>query len=112
MFTNNIDELNELGFIITRTNDVQTVVEHTKSFIIKGSETEITAPFNDTTNKYTVTLSGYPVSNELQESIRQPVNRIRTAVGRTPICCNIEDRLISYKLRVQHYSIGGQPGMR
>ncbi len=85
MFTNKIDELSKLGFVITKTADVQTVIEHTKPFLIQGSESEVDAPYNDVTEKYTVTFSGYPVANNLQENIRQPIIPLFAEIHNTEI---------------------------
>lgn len=72
MFINDIDKLQTLGFNVTKTKDLQTVVEHGKPFFIKGTNRNIPATLNEDTKAYTVTFSGYPLQNVLQESIYQP----------------------------------------
>jgi len=88
MFTDQIDDLEQRGFTITKTRDVQTILEHSNPFTVKGSERDIPAPFNDTTNKFTVTFSGYPVSNTLQENVRQHTlplfNSINELINKLP----------------------------
>jgi hypothetical protein len=71
MLTNDVTALKENNFSITKNLNMQTVVEHTQPFFIKGTAGDIAAPFNTDTKKYTVTLSGHPVRDQLSESIVQ-----------------------------------------
>ena len=72
MFINDCTQLQAMGFKVTKTKELQTVVEHSKPFLVKGTVRNIPATLNEDTNTYTVTFSGYPVQNVLQESIYQP----------------------------------------
>lgn len=72
MFSNNVEQLKQQGFKISKTHDLQTVVEHAEKFVVQGSAGEIQAPFNDETNTYRVTISGHATNGELTESFKRP----------------------------------------
>lgn len=72
MFSNNVEQLKQQGFKISKTHDLQTVVEHAEQFVVQGSAGEIKAPFNDETNTYRVTISGHATNGELTESFKRP----------------------------------------
>lgn len=91
MYTNTIDELKQNKFTITKTRDIQTVVEHVDLFYVKGTAGEISAPFNDETGMYTVTFSGHPVNNQLSESILQHPMPLLASINATPVQSNEVD---------------------
>lgn len=72
MNTNKIAELNESGFTVTKTQDVNTVIEHSKPFkLVREGKDDYAVPLNEDTNTYAVTIGGYPTNGEIDYNVVQ-----------------------------------------
>jgi hypothetical protein len=65
-----IKQLQELGFNVTKTKALTTVVEHSKPFDIVTTSGQFASVLNESTNQYSVTFSGLCSSGQIPHDVQ------------------------------------------
>lgn len=81
MFTKDIEVLENKGFVITKLPMLQTQVTHRDPFVVESTGDNVQAVLLEDIGWYSMIFSGYPIGNELQESIQQHITPLIHAIN-------------------------------